>query len=120
VTIHAVARWVVAGNTNTHRVGVYSTTGSLLGAATINTAGSPAGAYLYAPLSSPVVLSASTAYALASDESNLGDQWYDDTGDSVTIDTPFNTPVSAFATGGAFSPSSAGEIFVPVNALYTM
>jgi len=87
ITVKELGRWVVAGNSGTHAIKlVNQATGVDVagGSVTANTAGAPAGAFVYATLSSPVTLSANTTYYLVSQETAGGDQWY---GADTTVTT---------------------------------
>jgi fibronectin type 3 domain-containing protein/sarcosine oxidase gamma subunit len=87
ITVKELGRWVVAGNSGTHAIKlVNQATGVDVagGSVTVNTAGAPTGAFVYATLSSPVTLSANTTYYLVSQETAGGDQWY---GADTTVTT---------------------------------
>ena len=101
VTVKQLGRWVVAGNTGTHTIElVNGTTHAVLGSVTVNTSGTPAGAFVYGNLSSPVTLAASTIYYVASSETNGGDQSYNDVGTVLTT-----TGVAAI-NRGIYSPDN--------------
>ncbi len=77
ITVTDLGRWVVAGNSRQHAVSIYDSTCKSLGSVTVNTSGAPSGAFIYASLSSPVVLAAGQHYYVMSTEAVGGDQWYD-------------------------------------------
>lgn len=89
LTVDALGRWVVAGNTGTHGVKlVAAQTGIEVAAASVATAGAPAGQIRYASLPASITLAANTSYYLLSQETAGGDQWYD-----------FARPAPGFSSG---------------------
>ncbi len=122
ITVSDLGRWVISGNSSTHTVGIYNSSYSALGTVTVNTSGAPAGAYLYTTLGSPIVLSASTSYYLLSDETNSGDQWYDDD-TAITMGSAAAAVNSAGSDNAAptpfFTHTSGNFSYGPVNLKYT-
>lgn len=121
ITITQLGRWVVAGNNQTHQLDLYDISASdtvPAASVTVNCSGATSGQYLYGTLSSSITLVSGHVYAVLSNESVGGDQWYND-----------NTTVSFTAAGtvngsvfyaGSVSPSTSGNFsFVPVNFIYT-
>ena len=96
--VTSLGRWVVSGNSASHAVSLYLSTGggagTLLGSVTVATSGATAGQFAYVALGTPVTLSAGNTYFLMSLESNGGDQWYDD-------DTTYTLTSGDFAAGGS-------------------
>jgi hypothetical protein len=123
VTVTELGRWVRTGNTGTHTVKIVNATTGLdvTGASvSIATAGAPAGAFAYAPLASPVVLSANTSYYLVSHEPSGGDYYH-------TAATVLQHAANATIDSSAFGPgtstgwrvySTAGHSYVPVSFRY--
>ncbi|HLG98152.1 MAG TPA: N,N-dimethylformamidase beta subunit family domain-containing protein [Bryobacteraceae bacterium] len=121
LTVGSLGRMVVAGNTGNHVVKLVSATGVDIsgGLATVVTAGAKAGAFAYAALASPIVLSANTTYYVISQESTGGDSWYD-------WNTSLSTATVAALRGAIWSASStynlvggsAGHSYVPVDFLF--
>jgi hypothetical protein len=121
VSVSALGRWVVAGNTSTHAVRLVNSTGTDVATATVDTAVASAGAFKYAPLGSPVTLTAGATYYLLSQESVGGDSWYE-------YDLSTTTTAVASDTGAAWAASgtpgsvvaggSAGQSYGPSNFLY--
>ncbi|MGI8807889.1 MAG: DoxX family protein [Acidimicrobiales bacterium] len=124
--VTALGRWVVEGNSASHRVKLVeaSTGADVPGASvTVDTAGAAPGSFVYAPLPAalPAVLRADASYYLVSEESAEGDAWYD-------YDTHVVTGPEATHLGAVFSlaasPSSwnaggtAGMAYGPVSLLY--
>jgi len=93
ITITDLGRWVVSGNAGQHVVSIYDSTCKSLGSVTINTSGAPSGAFTYASLGTPVVLSAAQHYYVMSAETAGGDQWYDS--NSVLTSAPAASVVDA-------------------------
>jgi len=96
IWVGELGRWIVTGNTATHVVKLIQANGTDVagGSTVITTAGAPAAQFKYAPLATPVMLSANTTYYLMSQETSGGDQWHD-----------HNTPVSP-AAGVSFTGSA--------------
>ena len=85
----ALGRWVVAGNSGTHTIylcdlgtGILSLT--IKATTSVNTSGATSGQFLYGAIT-PVQMVASHYYAVLSVEVNTGDQWYDNTGTTCTV-----------------------------------
>lgn len=118
ITVSALGRWVVSGNSETHDVYIRDS-GGTLGTVNIDTSGAPAGAYFYATLGSPLVLSASTDYYIFSVENLLGDQWYSsDT--TVTASAEITVVGARFVLAGNPENGPDGSIsYVPPNFKYT-
>ena len=127
VTVTALGRWVVSGNSGTHVVYLVRTSDdSIVASASVNTSGATPGAYKYASITPTALPAGSTGYILCSAETNAGDQWYDN---DTTI-TTFSSTVAASVDGGAgytTVPPSAGNAFTngaspvtygPVNLLF--
>ena len=127
VVVTQLGRWVISGNSQTHILRIYSDpfgTPTLLGSVTVNTSGATAGAYLYGTLSSPVTLTASTAYVIVSDETNGGDQWSGS--DASVTHTAVATVDQAVYRGGATGGSgtfgaggSTNNAFGPIAFKYS-
>src|SRR6476659_3732969 len=83
ITVTALGRMMVSGNTGTHTVKlVKASDGSDVtgGSVMISMIGGTAGQYRYATLASPVTLSTGATYFVMSQEVSGGDTWYyDDT-----------------------------------------
>lgn len=80
ITVQSLSRWIRSGDSQVHRVGIWDaapTSPTLLAFVTITTSGATANAYKEVTLSSPITLSASTSYVLASEEFGSGDAWFD-------------------------------------------
>lgn len=123
ITVTALGRWVTAGNSLAHIIRLFSAaTPTELGNVSVNTNGAPAGAYLYATLGSPIILTAGVEYAVLSDEINTFDQ-FNDTG-VVTANAVVTINGSAYRTGlsggaGVISTGAAGSSsYGPCNLRY--
>ncbi|HEX3621486.1 MAG TPA: DUF4082 domain-containing protein, partial [Acidimicrobiales bacterium] len=121
VSVTALGRWVVAGNTGTHAARLVNAAGTDVATATVNTAGAPAGAFTYAPLATPVTLSAGATYYLLSQESAGGDSWYEynlsATTTAVASDTGAAWTQNA-TPAGIVAGGSGGQSYGPSNFLY--
>jgi hypothetical protein len=124
LVVSSLGRLVSSGNTGAHSLKlVYASSGTdVAGAsATVATAGGIAGQYQYAQLSTPVTLTAYTAYYILSQETAGGDSWYDV--DTRVITTSVATTPSAawsLGTGAYYTYGSAGQCYGPVNFKYTV
>jgi uncharacterized OsmC-like protein len=97
LSVSALGRVSVYGNTGTHTVKLVNIDGTDVagGAVSIPAIGGAAGKVNYTALASPVTLQANTAYYLLSQEVDGGDQWYDF--------APLSTTSAAAVTNSLFS-----------------
>lgn len=120
INVTELGRWVVLGNSGSHAIGIWNSSGTLLGSVTVNTAGASVG-YLYATLGSPVTLPVDTGYRIGSLEVNGGDEYYNEF--PVTTTAVGSVANSCFGFGSILTfpslPSTAGWCFVPANFKYT-
>lgn len=116
ITVTALGRWVVAGNSGTHTVRLRDASCVDLATVTVDTSGKTAGQYSYTDLVSSVQLVTGVGYFIMSDETSGGDQWYNnDT--IITVSSDITMGLSAhsacvFSVGG-------GAAYVPVSFKYT-
>lgn len=114
ITVTELARWVAAGNSQSHTITIIETgTGMSLGSVTVNASGASVG-WLYGTLTSPVVLSAGATYVLAATESGT-DAWYDEQTYTTTSAASINGLVYENGLIGGARP---GHAYVPVNLKY--
>ncbi len=122
LTITALGRYAVPGNSGTHTVKVVQAASGVDvpgGSASVNLAGAIAGGFVYSTLLSPITLSANTEYYVVSQEVFGGDQWYDY--NTIVQTTNAGTVISAVYDNGPFSyiaPGSAGQTYGPVDFRY--
>jgi hypothetical protein len=119
VTVTAVGRLCLAGNSATHTVKfANASTGADVtgGSAVVNMAGCTAGQFVYATLSTPITLTAGGKYDLASLEASGGDTWYD-YGTIATTSAGVVTN-SIYNNGSWISMSSANTSYGPPNFQY--
>src|SRR6202022_1991035 len=84
----------------------------------VATSGGAAGTFAYTNLTSPVTLSANTAYYVVSQETAGGDQWYDN---DTVVQTTSAAAVTAPAYGTPYAlAGSAGYSYVPVDLKYSV
>jgi hypothetical protein len=74
VEVTELARWSVAGNTNTHDLIIATRKGHVLGRTTIDLNKAATNGFVYAPLPKPAYLAASNWYSIASYESDQANQ----------------------------------------------
>ena len=124
LTVSALGRWVVAGNSGRHSVKLVDAASGadvVGGSVSVATAGAPAGAFRYADLAAPVTLRAGARYHLVSEETAGGDAWYDY--DTQVVTTAAASDVGAtYATaggpGGWVTGGGAGHAYGPSSFLY--
>lgn len=120
VTVSALGRICVANNNQTHMVEfVSASNGAVVAGASapVNMAGCTPGQFVFTSIS-PVTLPAATSYYLVSQETQGGDQWYDQGGISVTSEASVNNSLY-FYGGNWISVNSANTSYVPPNFQYT-
>ena len=125
LTATALGRWVYSGNNGLHTVALYDASGNALsgGSVSVNTSGQPAGQFVYANLGTGITLAANTTYAVMSDESSGGDEWYDYSGTDITL---ASVASGAFAYWANNNPpplngavSGQGQSYGPVSLEYS-
>jgi hypothetical protein len=120
LTVTALGRIFVAGNTGTHHLKLVNANTNVDvpgGAVDLNMTGGTAGQFKYAALSAPVVLAAGGQYYLLSLESNGGDYFYDYAPVNSTSVAAVATPV--YFDGFNYVPVGVpGYSYGPVNFLY--
>jgi len=121
VTVKALGRWIVSGNTGSHTVKLtLASTGVDVsgGSVTVNTSGQTAGAYAYVNLSSPITLPANTAYYLTTNETNAGDSWLDANTTLTTTGVASCNNAEYYASGWVAGNSTANTSFGAVSFQY--
>jgi hypothetical protein len=123
MTLTALGRFVVAGNSGFHTVKVVdaSTLLDVPGASvSIDTASGTAGAYTYLPVTATVTLNGNATYYIVSAETNGGDTWYDSsTAVQTTNAAVLNGPVYETLTQ-YLAVVEAGHTYGPVDFSYTI
>jgi hypothetical protein len=121
LTVSSLGRICVAGNATTHVVKIVNagSGGDVAGASVaLNMAGCTGGQFVYGTVN-PVVLPAGGSYYVVSQETYLGDLWYDDGTISTTAAAAVNSGV--YFGGGSWVPyGPANSSFVPVNFQYSV
>jgi hypothetical protein len=125
-TITHLARWKVAGNTQTHTLRIRNAAGTDLGnvSANMNTAVGDAQWHFYA-LASPVSITAGTRYWILSDETSGGDQWRDNISPTQTpvFSSAFNRLLGTEIQAGFYSGTTqvtTSYLFGPTNFRFTV
>jgi len=121
LVVTEVGRWVVSGNNQSHTVKLFNADGTAVpnGSVSVNTSGKPAGQFAYATLATPVTLAAGTTYALMSQETNGGDQWYDYSNTRITLAAAASGVVGAYgANPPPYTVIGAGQSYGPVSLRY--
>lgn len=136
IQVTHLGRWVLDGNTLTHRVKLVATSGgtstNVAGASvTVTTSGKTVGQFEYVALAAPVQLDPSVDYSLVSEETVGGDYWYNSTdallylaanpailGVSAVWMAPGDPdpPVPNYISGGGTATVLS---YVPVNLKFT-
>jgi hypothetical protein len=122
LSVKELGRWVVPGNSGSHLVSLLNADGSAVpnGSVTVYTAGRPPG-FAYSALPTPVTLAAGATYVLMSQEAGGGDQWYDNVGTAVSLNSGASGPWATWASPGSGyvgAYNGNGVSYVPVNLTY--
>lgn len=110
---------MLTGNTKTHTVAIYNSSGTVLTSASVSMAGGTVGQYVYASCT-PFTLVIGTRYFIFSSE-GTGDTYYDENtvGCDTTITGSGGTAwSSAFMSSGTPTVNSALKSYGFVNALW--
>lgn len=118
ITVTHVGRWVISGNSGSHTVTIYNSSGTSMGSASVNTSGATAGKYAYAALGTPIALSASTSYYILSSETNAGDQFYNYNTEVNAAPIDGTVDFAAYKSGTITDIGSAGNSYGPLNFRY--
>jgi hypothetical protein len=124
VTVTALGRAFLPGDTQPHTVSLYQAgTGALVASAQVQTGTAaepdPLG-FTYQDLATPVTLAADTAYVLVSGETSGGDPFFDaDTVVHLAAGVTDDGPAWSSGSSGSFSvyASDAGQSYGPVSLL---
>lgn len=118
IEVSALGRWVVSGNSGSHRVRIITSANVEVAAIDVDTSGATAGAFKYVNLGSPVTLSAGASYACMSLESSSGpaDQWYDE--NRSVSHTAAASGITPCYSNYSNSPGGTDKSYVPPNFLY--
>ncbi|HLG98216.1 MAG TPA: hypothetical protein VKX49_18005 [Bryobacteraceae bacterium] len=124
VTVTALGRIFISGNAGTHAIKIVNaTTGADVsgGSVSVSMSGGTAGSFVYANLSTPVVLSPNTTYFVLTQETAGGDQWYDyNTAASTSWVAGLNGAVYGNGAPYTVVASSAGHLYGPVDFKYSV
>jgi len=120
VTVSALGRLFLAGNSQTHTMKIASTDGSDVAGSTVsvNMAGGAPGAFVYGVLPIPITLNANATYYILTQEISNGDLWYDYVGTTVQTTNVASAAGAVYGTGPYIALSSPNHVFVPVSFLY--
>ena len=121
LTVSALGRYVLSGNTATHNVKlVNGATGvdAPGGTVAVATGGATAGQFLYANLAAPITLPANSVWYVVSEETAGGDFWHD--ADTPVSTTSAATLISAvYYTGAGWATTGIqNRMYVPVSFKY--
>jgi Right handed beta helix region len=120
ISAQALGRSVLTGNAQSHRLSLLDAGGTVLGTASVNLSGMPAGTFVYASLASPLVLHAGASYFVMSDEVAGSDGWYDYTSQPVAGGGGQVTGAAyAVAGGSAVVGATAAQAYGVVNLQYS-
>jgi hypothetical protein len=115
-TVTHLGRWVVAGNSGTHIMTITLSGTGTSATVSINTAGAPAGAFLYGALATPFVLTAGSSYFIESAEVSGGDQFYD----LANVIVPSGVATIPNADVNLSPNGSANQCFGPLSFIYAL
>lgn len=121
LTVSALGRVCVQGNANIHTVKfVYAASGADVsgGSASVNMAGCTPGQFIYSSIS-PLTLTAGAIYYLVSQETQGGDEWYDQGAVAATSVAAVNSAIY-FYSASWYAVGSANTSYVPPNFQYSV
>jgi hypothetical protein len=123
VSVTALGRIVVAGNTGSHAVKIVNAATSqdvTGGSVSVPTSGGTAGTLAYANLPASVTLSANTTYYVVSQETQGGDAWYDvNTSIQTTAVAAENTGIYSYDGASYSGYGAANQSYGPIGFLYS-
>lgn len=121
MTVSELGRWRFSGNSGSHLVKIVEDAVGFatLASVSIDMSSGTLDAFKFSAIS-PIVLSASTDYIVASVETNGGDIWGDDNMTGITTTADGTITSSVFQTGPTAWQSNSGGIraFIPVSMKY--
>jgi len=116
VVVTNIGRWCISGNSATHALKILAGSNAAeLATVNVNMTGCTPGTFKYVALS--YTMNASTAYYLASEETNGGDQWLDDDS-TVTLTAAATLNSSEYGAVLSMTTHTAGKFYVPVSVQY--
>ena len=121
VTVSALGRYVLTGNTGSHllRLVLASDHSDVAnGSVTLNTSGKTANVFAYATLGTPVVLLANTTYYLISRETSGGDTWLDES--NYTTSAFIAQTGGQYYNGTSWTNNNSGGQYVGVDLKFTV
>lgn len=119
MTVTALGRLVLSGNTLTHTVYLTAGNGTTITSQAIPTSGITADTYNFVPIT-PVQLTAGSSYYIVSHEDNGFDTWYDAAPVTVSTGTVDNSAHASSDPSVIFTDDTAGECFGNPNFEYTI
>ncbi len=123
LTVSALGRVCVAGNSSTHTVKLVNAANGadIPGASvSVNMNACPAGQFAWSSLSPAITLPAGSVYYLVSQEVQGGDQWYDYGAVSAEPDAAVRSSVYSFNGSNWIPIGPPNTSYVPVNFEYTV
>jgi len=121
ITVTALGRLYIDGNSQDHLVRLVSANGADVptAAVVVSLPSGTAGQFVYAPLANPVTLAPNTAYYLLSSETEGGDQFYNFGPVTAAPVVNVNSAGLNWLGVGLFDIGPANNGFGPVSLLYT-
>lgn len=118
--ITKVGRWCFAPNTNSHTVGIYTSGGTALAAATVQCTNATTNQFIFATLSAPLQLTSGTVYNCWSTEaSGTGADGWNDASD-ISIQTRSSDAVVNASSYQGGNDGNGVHSYVPVNFKYQL
>jgi hypothetical protein len=123
-SVTELGRWVVSGNSASHILTLTDTSGTSLGACSVNTSGQTPGTYVYCVLGTPIAITGPvTGYAMFSQELSGGDHWGNPGASITTTAVAANQGGASGTISGNNCTSPTGwetsdKIYGPVNFKY--
>ena len=118
--VTSLGRMVATGNTGTHILKLVDAATGLdipNASVTVNMAGGTVGSFVYGAFPNPITLSANASYYVLSQETQGGDQWYNQ---ATIAQTTTDATLSSAVQGPPYVPvsASASHLFGPVDFTY--
>jgi hypothetical protein len=118
ITVTALGRWVISGNNQAHTLSIVRAADlAPMGSVSVPTSGATPGAYAYGTVT-PFTLAASTSYYMMTTEVIGGDNWYGDTGSTMTTTGAAIINNSEYSSDSVTYNVGVAASYGPVNFKY--
>jgi hypothetical protein len=119
ITVTALGRWILEGNSQPHTLRIVTQAGAELGRTMVSPAGFKAGQFQYAELKDPVALAPGNIYYVVSKENLQGDAWLDFDTRLRLRAAPLEVTAAVYEIRGGWVPiGTNGNSYVPMDLLW--